>query len=41
MSRLVRKISVSRPVTLGAVVLLGVVEFVALRRNQLLGQQQA
>lgn len=41
MTRIVRKLSVSRPVTIGTVVLLGVMEFVALRRNRLLGAHEA
>jgi hypothetical protein len=41
MNQIVRKLSVSRPVTIGTVVLLGVFEFVALRRNQLQGRQEA
>ena len=38
MDRLIRKISSSRPLTLSAVVLYGVIEFVALRRSHVLAQ---
>lgn len=38
MDRIIRKLSNSRPLTLSAVVLYGVIEFVALRRSQVLAQ---
>jgi len=40
MDRLIRKLASSRPVAISAVVLYGVMEFVALRRSAVLAQPQ-
>ncbi|WP_428312398.1 hypothetical protein [Hydrocarboniphaga sp.] len=40
MDKLILKFASSKPVTIGAVVLYGVIEFVALRRSTVLAQPQ-
>ncbi len=41
MDRIIRRLTASRSLTLSAAVLYGVVEFVALRRSQVLANQDA